>query len=74
MTEEQQAKKYISDLKYPIQEYVIFHDMFSVDETHNKTMKIKSYKVELHLLGDRHSLRRHKLEQTVNCRSTGPLH
>ena len=34
MTEEQQATKY--GLKYPIQEYVILHDVFSIDEVHNK--------------------------------------
>jgi len=41
MTEEQQAAKYISGLKYPIQEHMILHDVFSVDEAHNKTMKIE---------------------------------
>ena len=48
MMEEQQAAKFISDLKYPIQEHVILHDVFSVDET-NKALKIEDYKVELHL-------------------------
>jgi len=41
MKDEQQTTKYISRLKYPIQERVILHDMFSVDEAHNKTMKIE---------------------------------
>jgi len=41
MSEEQQAAKYINGLKYSIQERVIFHDVFSVDEAHNKAMKIK---------------------------------
>ena len=41
MTEEQQAAKHINDLKYPIQEHVILHDMFSVDEAHNKAMRIE---------------------------------
>ena len=41
MMEEQQTAKYINDLKYPIQERVIFHDEFSVDEAHNKAMKIE---------------------------------
>jgi len=41
MTEEQQATKYISGLKYPIQEHVILHDVFFVDEAHNKGMKIE---------------------------------
>jgi len=41
MTEEQQAAKYISGLKYPIQERVILHDVFSVDEAHNKALKVK---------------------------------
>jgi len=41
MTEVQQAAKYISGLKYPIQERVILHDVFSVDEPHNKALKIE---------------------------------
>ena len=41
MTEEQQAAKYISGLKYSIQERVILHDVFSVDEAHNKILKIE---------------------------------
>ena len=39
--EEQQAIKYINDLKYPIQERVILHDVSFVDEAHNKAMKIE---------------------------------
>ena len=38
---EQQAAKYINGLKYPIQEYVILHNVLSVDETHNKASKIE---------------------------------
>ena len=41
MTDEQQTAKYISGLKYPIQERVILHDVFSIDVFHNKTMKIE---------------------------------
>jgi len=41
MTEEQ-AAKYINSLKYFIQERVILHDVFSVDENHNKALKIES--------------------------------
>jgi len=41
MTNEQQTAKYISGLKYPIQERIILHDVFSVDEAHNKAMKIE---------------------------------
>ena len=41
MTKEQQATKYINGLKYPIQEHVILHDVFSIDEAHNKAMKIE---------------------------------
>jgi len=41
MTNEQQTVKYISGLKYPIQERVILHNVFSVDEAHNKAMKIE---------------------------------
>ena len=41
MTEEQQATKYISGLKYSIQERVILHDVFSVDEAHNKALKMR---------------------------------
>jgi len=41
MTEEQQAAKYIISLKYLIQEHVILHDVFSVDEAHNKVMRIE---------------------------------
>ena len=39
--EEQQVAKYISGLKYPIQEHAILHDVFSVDEAYNKDMKIE---------------------------------
>jgi len=38
---EEQAVKCTSGLKYPIQERVILHDMFSINEAHNKTMKIE---------------------------------
>ena len=41
MTEEQQAAKDISGLKYYIQERVILHDVFSVDEVPNKDLKIE---------------------------------
>ena len=41
MTEEQQAAKYISSLKYHIQERAILHYVFSVDEVPNKDLKIK---------------------------------
>ena len=41
MTEDQQPTKYISGLKYPIQECVNLHDVLSVDEAHNKAMKIE---------------------------------
>jgi len=39
--EEQHAAKYISGLKYLIQERVILHDVFSIDEAHNKALKIE---------------------------------
>ena len=39
--DEQQTAKYISRLKYSIQERVILHDVFSVNEAHNKAMKIE---------------------------------
>ena len=41
MTEEQQTIKLISGLKYSIQERVIFHDVFFIDETCDKVMKIE---------------------------------
>ena len=41
MTDEQQTVKYISGLKYPIQERVILHDGFIIDEAHNKAIKIE---------------------------------
>jgi len=41
MTDEKQTTKYISGLKYPIQEHVILHNVFSIDKTHNKVMKIE---------------------------------
>jgi len=41
MTEEQQVGKYISGLKYPIQERVIFHDIFSVGAAPNKALKVE---------------------------------
>jgi len=33
--------KYIRGLKYPIQEQVILYDVFSVNEAHNKALKIE---------------------------------
>jgi len=39
MLDEQQAVKCINGLKYPIQERMILHDMFSIDEAQNKVMK-----------------------------------
>ena len=41
MTEEQQATKYIIGQKYLIQECVILHDVFSIDEAHNKILKVE---------------------------------
>ena len=41
ITEQQQAAKYISDLKNHIQECVILHDVFFIDEAHNKALKIE---------------------------------
>jgi len=41
MMEEHQTAKYISGLKYRIQERVIFHDVFFIDEAHNKVIKIE---------------------------------
>ena len=38
---EEQVAKYISSLKYPIQERMILHDVFSADEAYNKAIKIK---------------------------------
>jgi len=57
MTEEQQAIKYISGLKYPIQERVILHHVFSIDKAHNKSLKSRDYKVGLHLSGVQHQLK-----------------
>ena len=53
----EQAAKYISDIKYTIQERVILHDVFSVDEAHNKSLRSRDYKVDLHLLGVQHRLK-----------------
>ena len=41
MMEEKQAAKYINGLKYPIQECVIFYDVFSIDEAQNKALMIE---------------------------------
>ena len=41
LTEEQQAAKYIRGLKYPIQERVVFQNLYFVDEAENKAMKVK---------------------------------
>jgi len=41
MTEEHQTMKYVNGLRYTIQELVALHDVFFVDETHNKVMKIE---------------------------------
>ena len=51
MTEEKQAIKYISGLRYPIQELVIFHDVFSIDEAHNKALKIERLQSKAPLSG-----------------------
>jgi len=57
MTEEQQVAKYISCLKYHIQECVILHNVFSVDEAHNKALKLRDYIIGLHFLGIQHQLK-----------------
>ena len=41
MTEEQLAKKYISELMYSIQKHVLLHNMFSLDEAHNLALEAK---------------------------------
>ena len=41
MTEEQQAAKYICDPKYLIKERVILHNVFYVNEAHNKALKVE---------------------------------
>jgi len=61
MTEEQQATTYISDLKYLIQERVILHNVFSIDETHSKVLKIERLQAELHLSGVRYQLKSHQV-------------
>ena len=43
----EQAIKYISSLKYPIQEFVILHDVLSVNEAYNNDIKIESTKQSL---------------------------
>jgi len=48
--EEQQAAKYISNIKYPSQECVILHNVFSVNEAHNKVLKVERFQSKLHLL------------------------
>jgi len=39
MTEEQLAAKYTSGLIYSIQKYVLWHNMFSLNEAHNLTVE-----------------------------------
>jgi len=41
MSEEQQAAKYVSSLKYLIQKREILHDVFSVNKAYNKASKIE---------------------------------
>ena len=41
MTEKQQIVKYISGLRYTIQECVALYDVSSIDKAHNKAMKIE---------------------------------
>jgi len=41
MTEEQLTVKYVNGLRYTIQERIALHSVFSVDEAHNKAMKIE---------------------------------
>ena len=39
--ETQQTMKYVNGLRYTIQERVALNDVFSVDEAHNKAMKVE---------------------------------
>ena len=41
ITEEQQTVKYVIGLRYTIQERVALHNVFLVDEIHNKAIKIE---------------------------------
>ena len=63
MTEEQQVTKYISGLKYSIQECVILHDAFSVDEAHNKTSKVERLQSRAHLSGTQLHLKSQQVAQ-----------
>jgi len=63
MSEEQHAAKYISDLQYLIQERVILHDVFSVDEAHNKALKIERLKVGLHFSDVQRQLKSEQVAQ-----------
>jgi len=66
MTKEQQAAKYIGGLKYPIQEHVILHDLFSVDEANKKHWRSRGYKVEFHISDAQHRLESQKVTQEFN--------
>ena len=72
MMKEQQATKYTGGLKYPSNNAWSFMMCSLSMKTTIRPWRLRDYKVGLHLLGDKHSLRRHKLEQTVNCQSTDP--
>ena len=41
MSEEQVVAKYIKGLKYSIQEKVVIHTVYSVDEAHNMALKVE---------------------------------
>ena len=41
MKKEQQIVKYINRLRYTIHEHIALHNMFYVDEAHNKAMNIE---------------------------------
>ena len=43
MSKDQQAAKYTGGLKYRIQERVVLHNVFSVDEAHNLSLKAESH-------------------------------
>ena len=62
MTDEQQTAKYISGLRYPIQEHVILRDVFSVDEAQHKFIKIEK-------LQNRASTFKSVAEKTSNTRT-----
>jgi len=70
MTEEQQTSKYISGLKYHIQECVILRDVFSVDKAYNRALKAERLQSKAPPFRRPHRLNIQQVAQGVQPNST----